>query len=352
MHVAGYERLKRLLNLEAPNIITDRMMQCVQVDERILERFDVDTRGVQPFAPDGHPDVELDEVTYRDEWGVVRYKPEGSYWYDLRSSPLAGEISIQDILAYPWPDPDDPGRTRGLRQRALELREKDEYALVLFVTAGITHISQYLRGFQDWYMDMAADQALIAALMDAILEITMAIARNALLKVGDLVDIVFTGDDLGTQTGPQLSPATFRKLLKPRYARFFGQIHELCPHAKVALHSCGSIYLILNDLIDAGVQVLNPIQVHADNMRAADLKREFGDRLCFWGAIDTQQVLPNGSVEEVKAEVRRRMFELGPGGGYVLSAVHNIQPDVPTDNVLTMLDYAREAGLYPLSGGR
>lgn len=349
IHVAGYERLKRHFGIDAPNIIADRMMQPVLVDERILERFDVDTRALLPGAPDVGGDVELDEISYRDEWGVVRSKPPGSYWYDLSESCLAGEITVQDILRHPWPDPEDPGRVRGLRQRALELKQKGDYALVLNLAVGAVHISQYLRGFQDWYMDMAADQALIGALMDAIVERSMAIARNLMREVGDLVDIVFTGDDLGTQGGPQISPAAYRQVIKPRHARFFRQVHEMCPRAKVALHTCGSVYLLLNDLIGIGVEVLNPIQVAAKDMDPARLKAEFGDRLCFWGGIDSQKVLPYGSVDEVKAEVRRRLGEMGPGGGYMLAAVHNLQPDVPIENIIAMYDHAREVGVYPLT---
>jgi len=347
IHVDGYQRLKRHLGIEAPDVISDRMMQCVLVDDRILERLDTDTRGIIPGAAEKTPDVELDEITYRDEWGVERSKPQGSYWYDLRGEPaLAGEITIQDILRHPWPDPEDPGRLKGVRQRALELKQKGDWALVLNLSVGTVHISQYLRGFTDWYMDMAADQALIGALMDAITDVTVVMARRLILEVGDLVDIVFTGDDLGTQNGPQVSPETYRKVIKPRHGRFYRQVQEICPHAKILLHTCGSVYLLLDDLVDIGVQALNPIQVQARDMDPVRLKREYGDKLCFWGGIDTQRVLPLGTPQDVKAEVRRRIAEMGPGGGYVLTAVHNLQPDVPTGNVLAMYEHAREVGLY------
>ncbi|MHB0870106.1 MAG: uroporphyrinogen decarboxylase family protein [Chloroflexota bacterium] len=343
IHVVGYERLKRHFGIEVPSVISDRMMQPVLVDERILEGFDVDTRALVPGAPDRGGDVELDPISYRDEWGVVRSKPPGSYWYDLRESPLSGEISAKDIARYRWPDPEDPGRVRGLRRRAQALKQKGDYALVLNLTVGVVHISQYLRGFQDWYMDMAADQRLLGALMDAIVETTIAMARPILREVGDMVDIVFTGDDLGTQGGPQMSPEAYRKVIKPRHARFFRQVREICPHATIALHSCGSVYALLPDLIDVGIQLLHPIQVSARDMEPARLKAEFGDRLSFWGGIDSQRVLPNGTPEEVRAEVRRRLAEMGRGGGYMVGAVHNIQPDVPIENVVAMFDQARSA---------
>ena len=135
-------------------------------------------------------------------------------------------------------------------------------------------------------------------------------------------------------------------MIKPRHARFYRQIQEICPRAKILLHTCGSVYLLLDDLIDIGVQALNPIQVRARDMDPVRLKREYGDKLCFWGGIDTQEVLPHGTSQDVKAEVRRRIAEMGPGGGYVLTGVHNLQPDVPTENVLAMYDHAREVGVY------
>lgn len=346
IHIAGYQRLKRHFGIEATDTITDRMMQPVLVDERILKALDIDTRGIYPGKPDKTPDVEIDAITYRDEWGVVRNKPEGSYWYDLTGSALAGEISVQDIMRYPWPDPDDPGRIRGIRERALELKKNGDHALVLSLSVGTVHFSQYLRGFADWYMDMAADQAMIGSLMDAITDVTLQMAKRIMAEVGDLADIIMTGDDLGTQGGPQVSPETYRKVIKPRHARFFRQIREMCPNAKIFMHTCGSVYLLLPDLIDIGVQVLNPVQVAARDMDPVKLKAEFGNDLSFWGAIDTQHVLPQGSVSDVEAEVERRIAQLGPGGGYVLCGVHNLQPDVPTENVVAMYQHAREAGAY------
>jgi len=348
IHVAGYQRLKRHFGVEGPDVIIDRMMQPVLIDERILERLDVDTRAVFPGAPDRGGSVDLGENIYRDEWGVVRSKPAGSLWYDLTGSPLAGAITVQDIARYRWPDPDDAGRVRGLRERALELRRKGDHALVLSLAAGAVHVSQYLRGFEDWFMDMAADRKLIGAMMDAIVEVTARMAANVIREVGDLIDIFFTGDDLGTQSGPQISPEAYREVVKPRHATFCQQVRQMCPQAKLAFHTCGSVNLLLEDLIDIGVQVLNPVQVAAQGMNPVELKRRFGERLSFWGAVDTQHVLPNGSIEDVRREVRQRIRELGGGGGYMLAAVHNIQPEVPLENVLAMYDAGKELGSYPL----
>ena len=149
-----------------------------------------------------------------------------------------------------------------------------------------------------------------------------------------------TGDDVGMQTGLMMRPDRWRELLKPRHAKYFSLMHDLSP-AKVLFHSCGSVADLIADFVDLGVDVLNPVQVTAAGMEPDRLKRQWGDKLAFWGAIDTQHVLPHGTVAEVEAEVERCIEALGEGGGYVVSAVHNLQPDVPVENVLAMYRHAR-----------
>ena len=336
--IEGYEALKRYLNIEGENVLISRMMRVVDVDERILQALDIDTRGIFPAAP---PDVLLDERTYRDEWGVERVNPPGSYYYDEISFPLAGAITVQDIANYPWPDPHDPVRRRGLKARLRQIREETDCAVVLNLPSGFVHTSQYLRGFEDWYIDLAADKKLAAALYDAVLEVSLAMCREILDEVGDDVDVLMASDDLGLQNGLMMSPEVYRELIKPRHATYFRLMHDMSP-GKVFFHTCGSVAAIIDDLIDIGVDVLHPVQVSAAGMDPATLKRRYGDRLAFWGAIDTQQVLPLGSEEQVAAEVERRIEELGEGGGYLLGAVHNIQPDVSVENILTMYRHARQ----------
>ena len=342
--VEGYERLKAHYGVQGDNRLTSRMMRVVDVDERILQALDIDTRGVFPAAP---PDTILDARRYRDEWGVERVCPPGSHYYDQTSYPLAGAIGLGDILAYPWPDPHDPIRRRGLRQRVAEIHAAG-YAAVLNLPSGFVHISQYLRGFEDWFIDIASDRRLAAALYDAVLEVNLAMCREMLAEVGDAVDVLMASDDLGLQGSLMVSPAVYRELIKPRHRRYFQLMHDLSP-AKVFFHTCGSVADIIDDLIEIGVDVLHPVQVSAAGMAPQALKARYGDRLAFWGAIDTQHVLPHGSVADVQAEVERRIEELGEGGGYVLGAVHNIQPDVPTANVVAMFEHARA---YEPSYGR
>lgn len=336
--IEGYAALKHHLGIEGENTLISRMMRVVDVDERILQALDIDTRGIFPAAP---PDALLDERTYRDEWGVERVNPPGSYYYDEISFPLSGPITVQDIANYPWPDPHDPIRRQGLKARLRQIREETDCAAVLNLPSGFVHTSQYLRGFEDWYIDLASDKKLAAALYDAVLEVSLAMCREILDEVGDDVDVLMASDDLGLQNGLMMSPEVYRELIKPRHAAYFRLMHDMSP-GKVFFHTCGSVAAIIDDLIDTGVDVLHPVQVSAAGMDPATLKRRYGDRLAFWGAIDTQQVLPLGSEEHVAAEVERLIEELGEGGGYVLGAVHNIQPDVPVENILTMYRHAQQ----------
>ena len=337
----GYERLKRHLGVAAaPARIVNRMMQAAEVDEPVLRALDIDTRGVYPSAP---PPRMLDENRYRDEWGVERVRPAGALYYDQVNYPLSADITERDIARYPWPDPDDPVRTLGVRERVRRIRNDTECAAVLNLPSAFVHTSQYLRGFEDWYMDLASNRQLLACLFDAVMEVNLRICRNLLKAAGDGVDVVFTADDLGFQGGLMMAPEVYRDMIKPRHRRYLQAIHELTP-AKILFHTCGCVVDIMDDLIEAGVDILNPVQVSAAGMDPATLKKRWGDRLCFWGGIDTQHLLPYGSVEEVRAGVERQIGILGRDGGYVLGAVHNIQPDVPPENVVAMFHHARDCG--------
>jgi len=334
--VEGYEQLKTHLNVESETVLSNRMMRVVHVDERVLQALDIDTRGVFPAGP---PDQIMGDNRYRDEWGVERIRPPGSYYYDERTFPLAGEITIADIARYPMPDPDDPIRTKGLKERVDQIHQAG-YAAVLNLPSAFVHKTQYLRGFEDWFVDFALNQKLLAALFDAVLEVSLAICARQLDEVGADVDVILTADDLGVQRGLMMSPDAYRTWVHPRLRRYFDLIHSKSP-AKVLFHTCGSVIDIVGDLVDIGVDALHPIQVSARGMDPERLKAEWGDKLAFWGAIDTQHTLCQGSVEDVRAEVEHRIEVLGRGGGYVVGAVHNIQPDVPVANILAMYGHAR-----------
>jgi uroporphyrinogen decarboxylase len=329
------------LGLGAPGATLDRMQQVVEVPEPVLQRLDVDARAFSHGAPDNGGDVELGEGRYRDEWGVERVQPPGCHYYEMRSSPLAGAVSAADIARYPMPDPTDPGRFRGLRERALALRNGTDYAVMFNARFNLVHQTQYLRGFEDWYMDLARDHALFNSLMQAVLENQVEMNRRALREIGDLIDVVAFGDDIGQQDRPVCSLAAYRKLIRPFQERIVETIREQT-RARILYHTCGSVYAYIEDFIAIGIDALNPVQVRARHMDPERLKREFGGRIAFWGGIDSQRVLPFGTPVDVRAEVRRMFGIMGAGGGYVLSAVHNIQPDVPPENVVALFDAGRE----------
>ena len=317
------------------------MMRVVKVDEKILQALDIDARGVFMGAPIKGADIELESNGYRDLWGIERVKPAHSYYYDLKGSPLAGEITLDDVRKYPWPDPDDPGILNGLKERVAWIRENTDCAAVLALPPPFIHVSQYIRGFEDWYCDIALGAKVFDAICDAVLETSLEMLRSVLREVGQDVDVVVSGDDIGAQNGLQISHEAYLKHIKPRHAKYFRQVHDLSS-AKILYHSCGSIVSIMEDLIEMGIDAVHPVQVTAAGMEPAELKQKYGDRMAFWGGIDTQQILPKGSVNEVKQAVEQCIERMGEGGGYILGAVHNIQPDVPLENILAMFQHARE----------
>ncbi len=333
------EKLCAYLGFGSPGPILDRMQQVVEVDERILEFLDADCRAFAQGPADGGGDTELPGDRYRDEWGVTRRRPPGCHYYELETSPLAGDIDARTIARYPFPDPADPGIIRGLRAKAFRLRETG-YAVMYNARFNLVHTAQYLRGFEDWFLDLGQDHALFTCLLDAILDRLVELNHRTLAEVGDLIDVVAFGDDIGQQDRAVCSLPLYRKLIRPRQERIVETIRAHTK-AKILYHTCGSVYTYIPDFIDIGIDALNPIQVTARNMEPARLKKEFGGRIAFWGAIDSQHLLPHGTPEQVRAGVRRAFETLGTNGGYIVAAVHNIQPDVPPENIVALFQAAK-----------
>jgi len=339
--VEGYDRLKAHFGVSAPTQIMQRMTRAATVDEAVLQALGIDTRAIVIGSPRRSVAAELGPREYRDMWGVERVHPEGGYYYDQRRAPLEGSITVADVRRHTWPDPEDPGLLEGMAARLAWIRTHTEAAAILTLPAPFVHLSQFIRGFQDWYTDFILGTDVLEALFDAVLDVTIRIAERELEAFGRDVDVVRCGDDLGGQNGLQVGREHYLRYIKPRHAKFFRRVRELTP-AKLMFHSCGSIVDILPDLIETGVQIINPVQVTARGMDPAFLKREFGRDLVFWGGTDSQKTLPFGTAEEVRAMVARLIDTFGPGGGFVFSSCHNIQPDVPLENVLAMFAQARE----------
>ena len=338
--VEGYDRLKAHFGVSAPTQIMQRMTRAATVDEAVLQALGIDTRAIVIGSPRRSVAAELGPREYRDMWGVERVHPEGGYYYDQRRAPLEGSITVADVRRHTWPDPEDPGLLEGMAARLAWIRTHTEAAAILTLPAPFVHLSQFIRGFQDWYTDFILGTDVLEALFDAVLDITIRITERELEAFGRDVDVVRCGDDLGGQNGLQVGREHYLRYIKPRHAKFFRRVRELTT-AKLMFHSCGSIVDILPDLIETGVQIINPVQVTARGMDPAFLKREYGRDLVFWGGTDSQKTLPFGTAEQVRAMVARLIDTFGPGGGFVFSSCHNIQPDVPLDNVLAMFAQAR-----------
>ena len=347
--VEGYENLKQHLGITAETRAMVNAFRIARLDEQTMRRLGSDCRPITIHRPDW----DLSPIgieTYQDMWGVtwkkVGYGGDAYYW-EHAGSPLA-EATIADLDAHAWPDLDSPGFTAGLEAEIRTLHEDTDYAIM--AESGFKsfwELGYMLAGYERLVMDIALDPEFVSALMNKLLDVNMVMTGRFLDIVGPYIQVFRSGDDLGTQRGPLFSPQAFRTLIKPVYKRYFDLVKSKTD-AKIFFHSCGNIVEFIDDLAEVGVDIINPVQVTAMPDTAA-LKARFGDRVTFWGGIDSQHILPNGTPADVEAEVRQRIRDLGPGGGFVAASVHNMQPDIPPANIVAMADAVRRFGAYPLT---
>ncbi|MHB1414016.1 MAG: uroporphyrinogen decarboxylase family protein [Chloroflexota bacterium] len=343
----AYGPLKQYLGIALSRPVRTFTRDHVEPDPELLELFDIDTRYLRAGPPDAWTMKLEADNSFVDEFGARWQKPPGSLYFDPVGYPLEN-ATLADLDSYPWPDPHDPGRTRGLREKAKHLYETTDYALCLdTVGLGIFESCWALRGIQNFLCDLVAEPELAYALMGKMTDFKVALYADLMEAVGKCIDVVFVSDDLGTQRAPMMSLPVYRELIKPHQARLWGSI-KAGTRAKLFMHSCGSVRAFIPDFVELGLDILNPVQPLAAGMNTAELKQEFGDRLSFWGAIDEQGTLSTGTPEQVREEVRRRIRDLAPGGGYILGPSHNIQGDVTPQNVATMYETARIIGRYPI----
>ncbi len=340
-----HERLRTYLNIpaEPPAVLYSRRSATVVPDEVILKRFGIDARPVKPGRPDVTAEREIDINTFIDEWSVTWRRAPGEHFISV-DGPFRRQAdpTPNDLGQISWPNPNDRGYYRSLGEQARKLHEETDCAVVLNLLNGPVHQSQFMRGYSEWLEDLLLRPNFVEALAERITEVWVAMATHALEESRDHIDAVAYGDDLALQDSPLMRPESYRKLIKPQHKRMAAAIKQF--GKPIVYHSCGSVYSLIPDLLDVGIDALNPVQVTAANMDTKRLKREFGRDLSFWGAIDTQQVLPFGTRTEVREEVRRRIEDLGDNGGYILCPVHNVQPEVPPENIVAMLEAALEYG--------
>lgn len=336
----AYASVKQYLGVKKKDRLMRWDMQLSFVDDEVLQYLGTDFRGVS--AHPNFPIRTVNEREYYDHFGIRYRMPINGYYYDMVENPLSNMESLEEIKQYQWPSPIVPGAVTGCKERARVIRDENQYALIGDITnSGLFEPCHYLRGFENFLADLIVDEEICHYLLEHMLQYQCARWDQFLGEVGEYVDIVFVGDDLGSTKSLLMSPDTYRRIIKPYQKRYFAYIKERTNHAKLMYHSCGSIISIIPDLIEIGVDVLNPIQVNANGMDTKILKEKFGKNLCFCGAVDTSWVLPNGSEEDVRAEVERRIEDLGPDG-FILAAVHDIQVDVPAKNTIEMFKAAKE----------
>lgn len=267
--------------------------------------------------------------------------------------PLA-DATLDDLERYPWPDASAPGKGEATEAEAKRLYEDTDLALVGRFGGPIVQTAIYLMGFQCWLERASSEPEFAGVLLDKITDIAIQLDRVGLEATAKYIQIFkVSGDDFGMQMGPLYSPKMFRELILPRLERRWRAAREYLdrtnPRVQMMFHSCGGIRPLIGDLVNIGMQILDPVQPRATGMDSAELKAEFGERLTFHGGVDEQQVLPFGTIADVQQEVRLRLQAFGQGGGYILAPSHYVQADTAPENLVAMCEAAKEYGLYPLN---
>jgi uroporphyrinogen decarboxylase len=373
----AYVKLRKALGLPPrPIRVYDPVQQLAIIDDDVLERFQVDTIELgRGFAlddkhwanwtlPDGTPcqmpawalpERQDKQWVLRSQSGrVLARMPDGAiyfeqcYWPYLEQDDLdrlpeaLSENMWCAVQSPPGPLAAGPDGERVLTEGARRLRAKTDRAIVGLFGGNLLEVGQFLYRNDNFLMLLAGNPQRAHEFLDRLVEIHLKNLEQYLRAVGPWIDVIAFGDDLGMQNGPQISRAMYREFFQPRHALLWRRAKELAD-VKVMLHSCGGIRPLISDMIEAGLDAVNPVQITCAGMDAAELKREFGDRFTFWGGgCDTRFVLSHGTPEEIRRHVRGQMAILAPGGGFVFQQVHNILADVPPANIIAMFQAANE----------
>lgn len=373
----AYAKLRRALGLpERPVRVYDPVQQLAIIDEDVLDRFGADCIEMgRGFAlddsdwadwtlPDGSPcqmpawalpERQAGQWVLRSASGRILAKmPDGAiyfeqvYWPFLENDDLdrLPEALCENmwcaVQSPPGPLVGGADGPRRLAEGARRLRERTDRAIIGLFGGNLLETGQFLYRIDNFLMLLAGNPQRAAEFLDRIVEIHLANLEKFLAAVGSSIDIILFGDDLGMQSGPQMSRRMYQELFQPRHSRMWRRAKELAD-VKVMLHCCGGIRPILPDLIDAGLDATNPVQISCKGMDPGELKRDFGDRLTFWGGgCDTRFILSSGKPEEIRRHVFEQLAILSPGGGFVFQQVHNILANVPPENIIAMFDAVRE----------
>jgi uroporphyrinogen decarboxylase len=353
--VDAYKNLKAHMGIDIEEDLKLGRWTNVPIHPEVADAFGLDIiRLSNPLDKSkNQPELTDPEAAFIDEWHCQWYKlprPGGGFYYEMKNPPLA-DATVEDLDDFPWPEPEQAAE--GAEETFRETRENTDMAIMTKIGGAVFELATYMRGMEQWYTDLALNPEFAQALMAKIADIQAQRDVNALKVVGKYIDILrLSGEDMGTQEGPLISTRMFNDMVRPHLQKVWSTAKEALlaenPQGKIMLHSCGSVRPFMEDWIEMGLDALDPIQVGAKDMDSAELNEEFGDRLVFHGGIDTQQVLPFGTPEDVRQEVRKRIKDLAPGGGYIVAPIHNVQGDVPPENLIAMRDAVEEFGYYPI----
>ncbi len=379
---AAYGKLKRHLGIASGSIdVYDAVQQLAQPEQAVLDYWDADVVDLgrvfltedadwKPFTlPDGQaaripaflpiePDGDGGSIARDADGSPIGAMPRGAFYLSQTRFPLRdwdgdpaaldrlpelmGQVTWSALSCPPYHQPLTPGHLAEITRRAGDLRRTTDYAVMVAFGGNLLEWGQYLCSMEQFLVDLVESPAKAAALLDKLLEMHLANLDRILPAVDGLVDIIQMGDDFGSQNALEISPRLYREVFKPRQKILYDKIRRESG-LRIFLHSCGSIAAILPDLVEIGVEIINPVQTSARGMEPAWMKREFGRDLCFWGGgCDTQRVLPEGTPEEIRDHIRGRIETFAPGGGFVFNQVHNIMPHVPPRNIAAMVEAVRD----------
>jgi uroporphyrinogen decarboxylase len=347
-----YRGIKKIAGIQAPDdyIYDWPELGTAEIDEQTMRRLHSDVRGVLDLEPEKVRKRNRERIpgsNFIDSWGSGQMQIVPGEWFP-GIHPLPEARTVEDLELYQgWPDMNDPSRVAHLRETARQLADENEFAIVatpwLMFPFERAHAMQ---GMESFLLNMASNRDFAQAMLEKIAFYCKQLMGHFLEELGDNVDIIKIGDDLGTQNNLMISPKMYRDLLKPVHTDFIDFI-KARTRAKIMFHSCGDVAPLIEDFIDIGVDILNPIQTSTGSIAdLPSLKERFGKNMVFCGGIDSHRILPFGSTGEVRDEVRRVMQILGPGGGCMIGPVHTVMNDVPPENVLAMVDAVEEFGHY------
>jgi uroporphyrinogen decarboxylase len=343
----AYQKLRMFLGKDHEEPVwSDVVQQIVIPSDEMLKILEVDTRGLFPLT--SHNWDVYDKLTdkgdnweYHDEWSFTHHFPKtGGLWFSLVKHPMENIVpDVNEISRFNWPAASDKERIKGLREKAVRFKEQGKIVMLKGICAGIFEMHQRFRGMTNALVDPLLYPEFSDLLIGKIADLKIEFWTMALDELADLVDVIAEADDYGTQESQLIDPDHFRLYYKPHITRIIEAMRKNAPGAKIMFHSCGNVRPIIPDFIEMGINILNPVHINAAGMEPYQLKKDFGKDIVFWGGgVDTQKILARGTPGEVSDDVAKNIDALSPGGGFVFAAVHNIQSEVPPQNIMAMYE--------------